>query len=249
MSGYSTKSDRVPPALRKQILERDGFRCVKCGFYSSDRLGLLHIDHKHPKSLGGPTVPENLRTLCGDCNLKRRNKVPECPNCGQWVVEDKPFCPSCSHTLIPQIRGLEKEDSRGSGAILQRLRQMSLRRMLLFILGVCLLTFALSLIAFTAITSLLASITNRARTFSQPSVGGASCSIVDASGRANLKSKCDTLDCDNDPSTVVGKIQAGSSVRTTGKTVSSSVPAAGEWMEIVYKGQTYYVASTKLSYQ
>jgi len=225
---YSTSTDRVPPALRKAILERDGYRCVKCGFYSPERLGLLHIDHKHPKSLGGPTVPENLRVLCGDCNLKRRNKVPECPNCGQWVVEDKPFCPSCRHTL-PQHAGLVGSEVKAvnTSSLLDRLRQMSPLRKLIFVCAVGMIGFGLTTFAVTGVAWVWSSVTNRCKATKQTGGAGESCTLVDASGRANLKTKCDSTDFDNDPSTVVGKIQAGSSVRKTGTTVSSSLPAVG----------------------
>ena len=57
-------------SLRYYVLRRDSFRCLTCGASPAITLGVaLHIDHIHPWSLGGPTVAENLRTLCQHCNL------------------------------------------------------------------------------------------------------------------------------------------------------------------------------------
>lgn len=61
--------DRISPRLRWRILCRDGFRCLACGRSSKEII--LHIDHKIPSSLGGETNIENLRALCGGCNMGR----------------------------------------------------------------------------------------------------------------------------------------------------------------------------------
>ena len=60
-------------SLRYDIMKRDGFRCVLCGKTANDGVK-LHIDHIVPVSKGGKTTPENLRTLCSDCNLGKSNK-------------------------------------------------------------------------------------------------------------------------------------------------------------------------------
>lgn len=235
MHEYSTKHDRVPTALRKQILERDGYRCVICELHSPDRLGLLHIDHKHPKSKGGPTIPSNLRTLCGDCNMKRRNNTPTCPNCGDWVVEDKAFCPTCSFALQPIVTSVEKKPP----SINPQARK--------FLLGVAgfLIVVGLGLLALTVASSVWSKMSGSGTRL----VSGAAnyCTVADGSGRANLKTKCDSIDCDNDPATVAGKISSGTSVSRTGNVIRSGLPSVGEWIEITYNGQTYFVASTRLS--
>lgn len=62
----------VPVALRHQILTRDRFRCVLCGNSpATDPRVSLQLDHIQPFSQGGLSVPENLRTLCADCNVGR----------------------------------------------------------------------------------------------------------------------------------------------------------------------------------
>jgi hypothetical protein len=55
--------------LRYQILQRDNFRCCACGKSPATHPGIaLQIDHKHPRSQGGPSTEENLQTLCNLCN-------------------------------------------------------------------------------------------------------------------------------------------------------------------------------------
>ena len=60
-------------SLRYDIMKRDGFHCVLCGRGAEDGVK-LHVDHIIPVSKGGKTVPENLRTLCENCNLRKRDK-------------------------------------------------------------------------------------------------------------------------------------------------------------------------------
>jgi len=56
--------------LRFLIMKRDNFKCCICGRSPATTPNLeLHIDHIKPWSKGGETVPENLQTLCSDCNL------------------------------------------------------------------------------------------------------------------------------------------------------------------------------------
>lgn len=52
--------------MRRQVFERDGFRCRHCG--SRDRLS---VDHIRPESKGGVTELDNLQTLCGPCNSRK----------------------------------------------------------------------------------------------------------------------------------------------------------------------------------
>ncbi len=53
----------TPPALRRLVLARDGFRCLCCGSRKN-----LTTHHLHWRSHGGRTVEENLGTLCDDCH-------------------------------------------------------------------------------------------------------------------------------------------------------------------------------------
>lgn len=64
---------KMTQSLRYDILKRDHFRCQICGRSASDDV-TLEVDHIIPISKGGKTVPDNLRTLCKDCNRGKRNK-------------------------------------------------------------------------------------------------------------------------------------------------------------------------------
>lgn len=56
----------IPRALRWQIWERDNFTCRQCGSRRN-----LHVDHIIPEAAGGPTVEQNLQTLCVGCNGRK----------------------------------------------------------------------------------------------------------------------------------------------------------------------------------
>lgn len=50
-------------ALVKEVRERDGCRCVKCGATED-----LETHHIRPLSRGGTTTKSNLMTICKDCH-------------------------------------------------------------------------------------------------------------------------------------------------------------------------------------
>ena len=60
-------------SLRYDVLKRDGFRCQICGRTAQDGVK-LHVDHIIPVSKGGKTEMSNLRTLCSDCNVGKKDK-------------------------------------------------------------------------------------------------------------------------------------------------------------------------------
>ena len=62
--------------LRYVVLQRDNFKCVLCGNGAKEGIR-LEVDHIIGKIEGGTNDLENLRTLCGACNL------------GRWNVEQK----------------------------------------------------------------------------------------------------------------------------------------------------------------
>ncbi len=55
----------VPPALRREVLERDGHRCRVAGCGSTRFLAVHHV---RPRQAGGPNTTENLVALCGSCH-------------------------------------------------------------------------------------------------------------------------------------------------------------------------------------
>lgn len=63
--------DRRAPSrlLRMHVLQRDGYRCVICGRKARDHIDIeLHVHHLIPWRMDGPTIEENLVTLCGTCH-------------------------------------------------------------------------------------------------------------------------------------------------------------------------------------
>jgi hypothetical protein len=61
-------------AVRYEIMHRDGFKCQLCGRSAKDG-AILHIDHIIPISKGGKTEKSNLRTLCDQCNLGKKDRI------------------------------------------------------------------------------------------------------------------------------------------------------------------------------
>lgn len=56
--------------LRFTTFRNDNFKCVICGNSpAKDPKVILHADHIIPWSKGGPTILENLQTLCSICNI------------------------------------------------------------------------------------------------------------------------------------------------------------------------------------
>lgn len=74
----SAKAQRalMTNSLRDEIKVRDDYTCQNCGLsvYDEEHL-LLEIDHIIPVSKGGQSLPENLQTLCWQCNRTKSNKV------------------------------------------------------------------------------------------------------------------------------------------------------------------------------
>lgn len=56
---------------RRDVLERDGWKCVACGTQTR-----LTVDHIVPKSQGGGNELANLQTLCRPCHDRKDNMVP-----------------------------------------------------------------------------------------------------------------------------------------------------------------------------
>lgn len=67
---YEYQKITIPGKLRQKIWERDNFTCQECGSKEN-----LSTDHIKPESKGGTLNPNNLRTLCKDCNSKKGDKV------------------------------------------------------------------------------------------------------------------------------------------------------------------------------
>jgi hypothetical protein len=65
-------SRSIPPAWRREVLEKHNSCCVHCG---KDLRSLAwHMDHIIPFTKGGKRKKENFQPLCVPCNLKKGNR-------------------------------------------------------------------------------------------------------------------------------------------------------------------------------
>lgn len=71
---------------RKNILKRDGYRCMYCNGRED-----LTIDHITPRSRGGIDTWENLVACCSSCNVKKGNRTPDE---AKMQLLKKPFKPN-----------------------------------------------------------------------------------------------------------------------------------------------------------
>ena len=58
------------PRIRREVKDRDGWRCRKCG-----KAGRLEVHHKVAVRDGGDDHPNNLETLCLDCHYAVHHSV------------------------------------------------------------------------------------------------------------------------------------------------------------------------------
>lgn len=63
------KKERIPPLIRKKVIERDGFHCVYCDEDLTN--SEIHLDHVVPESQGGLTTLNNLQVTCRKCNTAK----------------------------------------------------------------------------------------------------------------------------------------------------------------------------------
>lgn len=61
-------------SLRFNVFKRDSYRCQICGVSAKDG-ARLEVDHVYPVSRGGTDDPENLQTLCFECNRGKRDQL------------------------------------------------------------------------------------------------------------------------------------------------------------------------------
>ena len=66
--------------LRTTVLQRDGFRCKRCG-----RAGRMHVDHVKPLADGGTNALSNLQSLCYHCHRVKTRIEQAKPERAEWV--------------------------------------------------------------------------------------------------------------------------------------------------------------------
>jgi hypothetical protein len=62
----------IPLSVRWAVMQRDNFRCMKCGRRPPEIK--LQVDHVVPLSKGGPDIEDNFQTLCNECNAGKSNR-------------------------------------------------------------------------------------------------------------------------------------------------------------------------------
>jgi hypothetical protein len=66
----------LTPRVRWAVLQRDDFKCQKCGADAARDPGVrLDVDHIEPVSRGGKTESGNLQTLCSRCNNGKGDQI------------------------------------------------------------------------------------------------------------------------------------------------------------------------------
>lgn len=68
MASKRSKACDISPKVRKEVLERDGHRCIICG----SNYG-LQIAHYISRARGGLGVARNLATMCVSCHFQMDN--------------------------------------------------------------------------------------------------------------------------------------------------------------------------------
>jgi hypothetical protein len=68
----STKCHHFSEKIKKEVIKRSGGKCELCG-----HKGKVEIDHVIPREKGGESVLENANALCGRCNDRKCNKLPD----------------------------------------------------------------------------------------------------------------------------------------------------------------------------
>ena len=69
-------------AVRRATLDRDGWRCQRCG-----RPGVLEVHHVRALEDGGaPYDPENLETICKCCHIALHERDPERARRRAWAA-------------------------------------------------------------------------------------------------------------------------------------------------------------------
>lgn len=68
-------SRSIPRSIQFRVLKRENQICRMCGKSVQDED--IHFDHIIPYSKGGSSDEHNIRLLCSECNLKRKNNFED----------------------------------------------------------------------------------------------------------------------------------------------------------------------------
>jgi 5-methylcytosine-specific restriction enzyme A len=96
-SAGTVKPRSIPPKVRARVLERDGYKCRRCGAGPED--GPLEVDHITPVAEGGSADESNLQTLCRKCNKGKGADAP--------TVQDQNPLGDISRDMLAAILGVD----------------------------------------------------------------------------------------------------------------------------------------------
>lgn len=68
MASKRSRACDISPKVRKEVMERDGHKCIICG--STDNLQVAHYVSRARLGLG---IPQNLAVMCGVCHFEMDN--------------------------------------------------------------------------------------------------------------------------------------------------------------------------------
>jgi hypothetical protein len=66
----SERTRHIPDDVKREVWDRDGGRCVRCG--AGD---YLEFDHVIPHTRGGANTAKNVQILCRRCNLLKSDRI------------------------------------------------------------------------------------------------------------------------------------------------------------------------------
>ena len=67
--------------VRLFVLDRDGYRCVRCG-----RFGAMEAHHKVRGGGGAPYDPDGIETLCRPCHLGETRRERRTVRRAEWAA-------------------------------------------------------------------------------------------------------------------------------------------------------------------
>ena len=85
------------PYSKKNVLVRDGFKCVYCGKEGKD----LTVDHVLPRSRGGKNDFENCVACCKKCNDRKGAKTPREAS---MTMKKRPYQPTIAEFMRMKLK-------------------------------------------------------------------------------------------------------------------------------------------------
>jgi 5-methylcytosine-specific restriction enzyme A len=84
-------------AIRKRVMERDGWLCQPCKRAGRPRTG-SEVDHVVPLSEGGSNDPANLQTICTPCH-ESKTQTERSGKAGGWLPTGIENCMGTARAL------------------------------------------------------------------------------------------------------------------------------------------------------